>query len=187
LNTSIAKAAALMIGGFLSLTATLTAAHAGTFDWTITGPAPSLGGLNVTGSGTLTTSDTPTLGGVNNAQTGFLVTGITGTLGGSAVSGLLAPGSFESNDNLVFPISSSVIDTLGLAFENAAGTQIDIFGFYSPGSTDVAPGNNFGEFSSLGFGVGTFTLTEVPVPEPASMALLGAGLFGLGVIRRRRA
>jgi hypothetical protein len=33
---------------------------------------------------------------------------------------------------------------------------------------------------------GTITTTAVPVPEPASMALFGVGVVGLGMIRRKR-
>lgn len=39
----------------------------------------------------------------------------------------------------------------------------------------------------MNFGVDNASVQSTPVPEPASLALLGTGLAGLGVLRRRKA
>jgi hypothetical protein len=174
LNAFFARALAVTIGGLLPLALGQTTAHAEQFGWSLTGPAASLGGFPATGSGTLT---------ANEVGQDLEVTGVTGTIAGSAITGLLAVGTLESNDDLLFP-TSTLLDTKGLGFVDAAGVAFDIFSFFAPGSV-VTPGNNFGEISSLGFGVGTFDLTAVP--EPTSIALVGMGLFGLGLLRQRRA
>lgn len=190
MNISLAKVAGLAIGGFVSLAATLAPAHAAVYDWTLYDTSSAAqGGLAYTGSGTLTVSDTPVASPYN--ATAYEVTGITGTLNGLTITGLLAAGTYVGNDNLVFPAALSVLDGSGFAFETASGLKAGIWGFNSPdvdGSIFVPTNNNYAEYINGGFdGVGHFTLTAAPVPEPASLALLGAGLFGLGFVRRRRA
>jgi hypothetical protein len=169
------KAATLVIGGLATLATTMAPASAATltFDWTLTGPSASLGGVPFPGSGTITAT---------TSAGGDLVTAITGTVGGSTITGLT---TFNGSDNLVFPIGTTFLDTKGIAFTTAAGQNIDIFSFFAQGTPPS--GNAYGELATNGFGVGTFTLTQTPLPSTWTMMLLGiAGIGGMFYSRRGR-
>jgi hypothetical protein len=113
----VLKAVALAIGGLLPL-AGIGAAHAvvTTFEWTLTGPSPSLGGVPFPGSGTITATEAT--GGAWDLDT------ITGEVGGSAITGETA---FHGSDNLVFPDGTTYVDTSGIAFTTAAGQSVKYF------------------------------------------------------------
>lgn len=163
--------AAMMLGGAMSLAA--VSAGAATYDWTLSGPAAGLGGFAEDGSGSLTTA-------VVSGQT--TITGISGEIGGNAITGL---NSFFGADNKFFP-ATTLLDTNGLGVETASGQLINIFSFYAPNSTDITPGNNYGEFTSNpgSFGVGTFSATAVP--EPSTWAVFILGSLAAGAMLRRR-
>ena len=170
------NAAALATGGILSLMAAVAPARASTvtYDWSLTGPAASLGGVPAPGDGTITAT-------VSNTG-GEMLTAITGTIGGSTITGLT---SFSGSDNLLFPSGTTPVDTNGIAFTDAAGQSINIFSFFAEGSTPS--GNAFGEIvSGGGFGVGTFSLTPVAAtPLPTSWTFMGLGLLAFGFIAFR--
>jgi hypothetical protein len=167
--------AALMICGALSVVAATAPANAATvtFDWTLTGPSSSLGGVPFPGSGTIDATVSTT--------GGDQVTGITGTIDGSTITGLTV---FDGSDNLVFPNGTAPLDTKGIAFTTAAGQTIDILSEFAEGTPPT--GNAYEEIASNpgGFGVGTFTLT--PTPLPAALPLFAGGLGLMGWLGRRR-
>lgn len=130
-----------------------------------------------TGSGSLSTID---LGGGQ-----FLATSGTLTVTGGADAGTYAllaggpgatispSGAFSFND-VIYPSSDPTLDVYGLLF-TGGGLEINIFG-NSPGNYNFDSWNG----SSLNVqdnGSGPVTFTQTP--EPSTLALLAAGMFGL--------
>jgi hypothetical protein len=81
----------------------------------------SAGGFS--GSGTLITT--------SNGDGSYTITGITGT----GVTGLIAPGGFNSNDNQLFPSGSTIVDGSGFSFgDNQGNTSFQVNLFSNAGS-----------------------------------------------------
>lgn len=83
------------------------------------------GGYPVGGSGG-GFSGTGVLYASDNGSGSYTITGITGT----GVTGLIAPGGFNGNDNLLFPGSSPTLDGHGFAFTDTdgdTGYTVDLF------------------------------------------------------------
>ena len=160
--------AALMIAA-LPLGAALEPASAEVFDWSLTGPAPDLGGVPFPGSGTITASSTGATG-------VWAIDTITGIVNGSEITGA---STFQGADNKLFTNGFAFTSTSGISFETAAGQSVNIFSFFGQGTPPT--GNAYGELTSnpAAFGVGTFTLTAVP--ESSTWALMLVGFAGLGV------
>lgn len=165
----------LAAAALLPLAAAMAPASASTltFDWTLTGPSASLGGVTEPGSGTLT---------VTTGSSSDTITAVTGTLGSFTITGLLSPGAFLGNDNLLYPTGTAPLDTNGFAVATTGG-NIAIWSDFPEGTPPT--GNAYGENGVGGYGQGTFAISPAPVPLPSSVWMLVLGLGGLGFGAKR--
>ena len=187
-------------------------ANADTFSWSYSG-TDSTGTVTNTGSGTLTTGAlAPTCGTppvcsyVNAPYTttpGSTITNFSGTWDGFTISGLVNPGSFDENNNVLYLSPNEVFldasangEPGGLAFfvSNYTGNNVP-----TPETVVVSLffDTTFSEYSAMTgtsrFGCcslqtfGDFTVTPVgTTPLPAALPLFSAGLGVFGLLGWRR-
>lgn len=160
------KRLSLIVAAAVLFSASLVA-RADTFTYNLVG-----GSGIFTGSGTITTSPTGTPG-------ADLITAITGT----GVTGLIAPGNYDGNDNLFLPASASLLDSLGFAFTAMNGPDTFSVNLHSVG------GNYFATFTDEDNFTGTVPVqfsSAAVTPEPSTFLLLGTGLLGLAFLMRKK-
>ncbi|HUL15293.1 MAG TPA: PEP-CTERM sorting domain-containing protein [Terriglobales bacterium] len=124
----------------------------------------------------------------------FQVTSISGTENGTAIAGMvggsganyfwLPDGSGYLYDNYLTPGTSPVVSNPGLLFALLGSTYPENI-YWGGGSYLEASYLGGGNFPQ-DFNIVPISLQVTATPEPSTLALLGAGLFALGGIIKRR-
>jgi hypothetical protein len=156
------------------------------------------------GSGTLIATD--------NGNGSSTITSISGT----GINGLIPTGTFNSNDNLLFPGNSALVDTSGFSFtdvQNTTAFQVNLFASNGNYYAYLLDSDGFSETVPVTFAVGpastpgtnarfrnfarlmatsgaphtyTFAIDTPSTPEPSGLILLGTGLAAVIALTRRR-